>query len=94
MNAQIESSGFVRNTAGSNRGATPPFTHLWTPAETVSCKSTCSSVPMSRKIALSVLVYGLIFCGAGASIASAAKSLLLPQSTAFSILGRSCGGIQ
>jgi hypothetical protein len=50
---------------------------------------------MSRRIALGVLVCALILCGAGASTASAAAvSLLLPQSTAFSILGHSCGGIQ
>lgn len=49
---------------------------------------------MSRKIALGVLVGALFLWSVGVSTASAAVSLLLPQSTAFSILGHSCGGIQ
>ena len=43
----------------------------------------------------SLLAGALILCGSGASTASAAPvSLVLPQSTAFAILGHSCGGIQ
>jgi hypothetical protein len=42
-----------------------------------------------------VLAGALVICGVAASTASAAPvSLLLPQSTAFAILGHSCGGIQ
>jgi hypothetical protein len=50
---------------------------------------------MPRRIALGAVASVLIVIGL-ASQASAATptSLLLPQSTAFSILGRSCGGIQ
>ena len=43
----------------------------------------------------SLLVGALILCGLGASTAGATPlSLVLPQSTAFAILGHSCGGIQ
>ena len=47
-------------------------------------------IPMGGKIALA-----LILCGGGTLTAGATPvSLLLPQSTAFAILGHSCGGIQ
>jgi hypothetical protein len=36
----------------------------------------------------------MIFCSVALSTASAQVSLVLPQSTAFAILGHSCGGIQ
>ncbi len=52
------------------------------------------ALPISRRIALPVLVGALFLCCVASSTASAAVSLLLPQSTAFSILGHSCGGIQ
>ena len=43
----------------------------------------------------SLLVGAVILCGLGALTASASPlSLVLPQSTAFAILGHSCGGIQ
>jgi hypothetical protein len=50
---------------------------------------------MPRRIALSAAASSLILLGvaAGAQAATPAP-LLLPQATAFSILGRSCGGIQ
>jgi hypothetical protein len=50
---------------------------------------------MARRTVLAALVAAL-FCLSLAAAADAANptSLLLPQSTAFSILGRSCGGIQ
>jgi hypothetical protein len=52
-------------------------------------------VAKNRKNALGAAAGALILCSAGASTASAtAVSLLLPQSTAFAILGHSCGGIQ
>lgn len=42
-----------------------------------------------------MFVCALILCATGAStVNAAAVSLALPQSTAFAILGRSCGGIQ
>jgi IPT/TIG domain-containing protein len=50
---------------------------------------------MSRKTTLSALVCALILLAVGVSTATAAPvPLLLPQSTAFSVLGHSCGGIQ
>jgi IPT/TIG domain len=44
-------------------------------------------------IAAAVMLLGMVGSGGAASAASA-TSLLVPQSTAFSILGHSCGGIQ
>jgi hypothetical protein len=50
---------------------------------------------MSRNIVLGALACAVIVLALGASTATAASvSLLLPQSTAFSFLGHSCGGIQ
>jgi len=50
---------------------------------------------MRRKTVVAALTCALIFLAVGAMGAAAAPlSLLLPQSTAFSILGHSCGGIQ
>ena len=50
---------------------------------------------MSRKTIPAALVCVLILLAVGASTAGAATvPLLLPQSTAFSVLGHSCGGIQ
>jgi hypothetical protein len=50
---------------------------------------------MSRRSTVSALACALTFLVVGVSTGAAAPlSLLLPQSTAFSILGRSCGGIQ
>ena len=50
---------------------------------------------MGRKTLLGALGCWLIFLAVGAVGAAATPlSLLLPQSTAFSILGHSCGGIQ
>jgi hypothetical protein len=50
---------------------------------------------MSRNIVLGALGCAVIVLALGASTAAAAPvSLLLPQSTAFSFLGHSCGGIQ
>ena len=57
--------------------------------------STCRSVSMSGRTARRALAGALILCGVGASAALAAPAqLILPQSTAFAILGHSCGGIQ
>ena len=49
---------------------------------------------MSRKTLLGALACALTFLGIAVANAGAATpvSLLLPQSTAFSFLGRSCGG--
>ena len=50
---------------------------------------------MARMTSLSVVASVLIFLGLAAAAGAAnPTSLLLPQSTAFSILGVSCGGIQ
>ena len=50
---------------------------------------------MSRNTTLGALACALILLAVGVSTAAAAPvPLLLPQSTAFSVLGRSCGGIQ
>ena len=50
---------------------------------------------MSRKTLLATLVGALILLVTGVSAATAAPvQLVLPQSAAFSVLGRSCGGIQ
>jgi hypothetical protein len=49
---------------------------------------------MSRNIVLGALACAVIVRALGASSAAAAVSLLVPQSTAFSFLGHSCGGIQ
>lgn len=60
-----------------------------------SVKSIVASVSMSLKTAARALACALILCGLGASAAMAGPiSLLFPQSTAFAILGHSCGGIQ
>jgi hypothetical protein len=50
---------------------------------------------MSRKTLLAAFVGALILLVTGVSAATAAPvQLVLPQSAAFSVLGRSCGGIQ
>jgi hypothetical protein len=50
---------------------------------------------MSRKTIFGPFVCALILLAFGVSTAAAAPApLLLPQSTAFSVLGHSCGGIQ
>lgn len=50
---------------------------------------------VSRKILRGALMGALLLCSVGIATALAAPvQLLLPQSTAFSILGHSCGGIQ
>jgi len=50
---------------------------------------------VSRTALLGLLGWALLFLAVGVSTAAAAPvSLLVPQSTAFAILGRSCGGIQ
>jgi hypothetical protein len=52
-------------------------------------------VPRRRTTAVGALACALILGGVAALTASAAPAaLLLPQSTAFAILGHSCGGIQ
>ena len=95
MNTRIQPSGVGRNATGSNRGGTPLLIHLCIVSDTVSRKSPCQSLRTSLKAVLVALVGALILCGVGASTASAAPvSLVLPQSTAFAILGHSCGGIQ
>lgn len=48
----------------------------------------------SRRIALGSLVVALFLAQASAAQASAPINLVLPQSSAFAILGHSCGGIQ
>ena len=49
---------------------------------------------MSRRTMFGALVSALAFLGVGVSTAAAAPvPLILPQSTAFAILGASCGGI-
>ena len=95
MNRRIQPSGVGRNAPGSNPGGTPPLIHLCIVSDTVSRTSPCQSLRTSLKAVLVALVGALILCGVGASTASAAPvSLVLPQSTAFAILGHSCGGIQ
>src|SRR6478735_12576697 len=50
---------------------------------------------MARRAVLGTVVTVLIALGAvSAAGAASSTSLLLPQSTAFSLLGHSCGGIQ
>jgi hypothetical protein len=50
---------------------------------------------MVRTAVLIAFAGALVVCGVGTTNASAASvSLVLPQSTAFAILGHSCGGIQ
>ncbi len=81
---------------GSNRGApTAYFTGPHGPSHPRSSQSKCLAVFASRKTTLRALAGALILCGVGASAALAAPvQLLLPQGTAFAILGHSCGGIQ
>ncbi|PWU24547.1 MAG: hypothetical protein C5B48_05820 [Candidatus Rokuibacteriota bacterium] len=81
MNARHAVADLGRTGTGSNRRVpTTFFTHLYGP---------------SRKTAPRALAGALILCVVGASAALAAPvQLLLPQSTAFAILGHSCGGIQ
>src|SRR3954469_17216432 len=52
--------------------------------------------PMSRKTTVSAVASALVSLVVGVAAAGAASpvSLSLPQSTALSILGHSCGGIQ
>lgn len=78
-----------------NEGGILLLTQLRAAADAALRKMANVSVSTSRKRALGVLAGALTLYSAGTSISSAAPvSLLLPQSTAFSILGHSCGGIQ
>jgi len=83
-----------RNAAGK-RGGIAFLNYLSASSDTVSSKANYQSVPKRRSSGLAALAGSLILCGVGALPASATTvSLLLPQSSAFAILGHSCGGIQ
>jgi fibronectin type III domain protein len=49
---------------------------------------------MPRRAVLGAVACTLIFLGAASAAGATTTSLLVPQSSAFSILGHSCGGIQ
>jgi len=95
MNKRIQPSGVVSKATGADSGGNPRLIQRCTGSDRVSCNGLCESLRTSLTTAVGVLVVGLILCVGGVSTASATTvSLLLPQSTAFAILGHSCGGIQ
>src|SRR5581483_8140302 len=93
--ARVEPSSGASTKTVTNREGALPLPYLHAPSHSASRQRTWLSVPPSLATRFLVALGVLILFGLGAATVSAAPvSLLLSQSTAFAILGHSCGGIQ
>lgn len=95
MKTPIKPSDVEHDAPGACQGEALPLAQRSIVCNKIAGKNDCLSIWKSAKAAFLMLVGIANFFGVGLPDASAAPAaLVLPQVTAFAILGRSCGGIQ